>query len=161
MKAKFATFITMLGFWIILSGMFDAFHLSLGVLCCLLVAHFSHGLVFYHDSPTTWIKGTLGVIAYLPWLCYQIILANLEVAWVVLHPNMLSKIDPHLIRFKTTLKRPISRVTFAQSITLTPGTITVNVDDDEFLVYALTRNAGEALPGEMEKRIARALENTA
>jgi multicomponent Na+:H+ antiporter subunit E len=147
----------MLFFWVVLSGMFDAFHLTLGVFSCLLVAHFSHSLLIYGEK-NNWLKGLFGVICYLPWLFYQILLANIEVAWVVLHPRMLEKIDPHLIRFKTSLKRPISKVTFAQSITLTPGTITVNIDDDEFTVYALTRSAGEALPGEMEARIGRALE---
>jgi multicomponent Na+:H+ antiporter subunit E len=49
-------------------------------------------------------------------------------------------------------------VTFAQSITLTPGTITVDLHDDEFTVYALTRSAAEALPGEMERRVGRAFE---
>ena len=62
------------------------------------------------------------------------------------------------IRFKTKLKRPISKVTFGQSITLTPGTITVSIHDDEFSVYALTRSASDSLPGDMETRIARALE---
>ena len=147
----------MLFFWVVLSGMFDAFHLSLGVFSCLLVAHFSHNLLIYGDH-NNWLRGLFGVICYLPWLFYQIILANIEVAWVVLHPRMLEKIDPHLVRFRTSLKRPISKVTFAQSITLTPGTITVNIDDDEFTVYALTRSASEALPGEMEARIGRALE---
>ncbi|MBW2476177.1 MAG: Na+/H+ antiporter subunit E, partial [Deltaproteobacteria bacterium] len=154
---KIATFLIMLFFWVVLSGMFDAFHLTLGVFSCLLVAHFSHSLLIYGEK-NNWLKGLFGVICYLPWLFYQILLANIEVAWVVLHPRMLEKIDPHLIRFKTSLKRPISKVTFAQSITLTPGTITVNIDDDEFTVYALTRSAGEALPGEMEARIGRALE---
>jgi multicomponent Na+:H+ antiporter subunit E len=157
LKTKFATFLIMLFFWVVLSGMFDAFHLTLGVFSCLLVAHFSHSLLIYGEK-NNWLKGLFGVICYLPWLFYQILLANIEVAWVVLHPRMLEKIDPHLIRFKTSLKRPISKVTFAQSITLTPGTITVNIDDDEFTVYALTRSAGEALPGEMEARIGRALE---
>jgi multicomponent Na+:H+ antiporter subunit E len=72
---------------------------------------------------------------------------------------MFELIDPHVIRFKTKLKRPISKVIFAQSITLTPGTITVSIHDDEFSVYALTRNASESLPGEMETRVARALES--
>jgi multicomponent Na+:H+ antiporter subunit E len=157
LKTKIATFLIMLFFWVVLSGMFDAFHLTLGVFSCLLVAHFSHSLLIYGEK-NNWLKGLFGVICYLPWLFYQILLANIEVAWVVLHPRMLEKIDPHLIRFKTSLKRPISKVTFAQSITLTPGTITVNIDDDEFTVYALTRSAGEALPGEMEARIGRALE---
>jgi multicomponent Na+:H+ antiporter subunit E len=159
MKAKVATFAVMLIFWVVLSGMFDAFHLSLGVVCCLLVAHFSHDLLFYGDQNAAWGRGVIGLIGYLPWLFYQILLANLDVAYVVLHPRMLDKIDPHVVRFKTKLKRPISKVTFAQSITLTPGTITVSIHNDDFSVYALTRKASDALPGEMEERIARALES--
>lgn len=161
MKSKIATFVVMFGFWVVLSGMFDGFHLTLGVLSCLLIAHFSHDLLFYNGLPGSWLKGICGILCYLPWLFYQIIVANLEIAWIVLHPRMRDKIDPHLIRFNTKLKSPIAKVTFAQSITLTPGTITVNIEDDEFLVYALTRNAGEALPGEMEARIGRALEGDA
>ena len=159
MKAKLLTFLAMFTFWVVLSGMFDAFHLTLGVICCLLVAHFSHDLLFYSDENQSLMRGLLGLITYLPWLFYQIIIANLQVAYVVLHPRMFELIDPHVIRFKTKLKRPISKVTFAQSITLTPGTITVSIHDDEFSVYALTRSASNALPGEMEARVARALES--
>lgn len=159
MKAKLATFAVMLFFWVILSGMFDAFHLSLGVICCLLIAHFSHDLLFFGDGKYSSIKSLLGMLAYLPWLFYEIVLANLQVAYIVLHPRMYDLLDPHVIRFKTKLKRPISKVTFAQSITLTPGTITVSIHDDEFSVYALTRSASDSLPGEMEDRVARALES--
>jgi multicomponent Na+:H+ antiporter subunit E len=159
MKAKLATFVAMFTFWVVLSGMFDAFHLTLGVISCLLVAHFSHDLLFYGDDDQSCTRGLLGFIAYLPWLFYQILIANLQIAYVVLHPRMFELIDPHVIRFKTKLKRPISKVTFAQSITLTPGTITVSIHDDEFSVYALTRSASDSLPGEMEARVARALES--
>ena len=159
MKAKLATFAVMLLFWVVLSGMFDAFHLSLGVICCMLVAHFSHDLLFFGDGKYSTSKNLLGFIAYVPWLLYQIVLANLQVAYIVLNPRMFELIDPHVIRFKTKLKRPISKVTFAQSITLTPGTITVSIHDDEFSVYALTRSASDSLPGEMEARVARALES--
>jgi multicomponent Na+:H+ antiporter subunit E len=159
MKAKLATFVAMFTFWVVLSGMFDIFHLTLGVISCLLVAHFSHDLLFYGDDDQSWARGLWGLITYLPWLFYQILIANLQVAYVVLHPRMFELIDPHVIRFRTKLKRPISKVTFAQSITLTPGTITVSIHDDEFSVYALTRSASESLPGEMETRIARALES--
>jgi len=159
MKAKLATFVAMFTFWVVLSGMFDAFHLTLGVISCLLVAQFSHDLLFYGDDNQSWVRGLWGFITYVPWLFYQIIIANMQVAYVVLHPRMFELIDPHVIRFKTKLKRPISKVIFAQSITLTPGTITVSIHDDEFSVYALTRNASESLPGEMENRVARALES--
>ena len=155
MKTKVATFVIMLIFWVVLSGMFDAFHMTLGVICCMLVAYFSHDLLFYGDAKSTWGRGLLGVITYLPWLFYQIILANLEVAYVVLHPRMLDKIDPHVIRFKTKLKRPISKVTFAQSITLTPGTLTLDVHRDQITVHALTEAGARALEaGEMYRRVA-------
>ncbi len=158
MMSKVSTFLIMLTFWVLLSGMFDAFHLTLGVISCLLVAHFSHDLLFYGEKQGTWPHGLIGLCLYLPWLLWEIFLANLQVAYIVLHPRMLDLIDPHLFRFTTTLKRPISKVTLAQSITLTPGTITVNIHDDEFTVYALTRSAAKGLPGSMERRVAAALE---
>ena len=156
--SKLATFLVMFGFWVIMSGMFDPFHLTLGVISCLLVAHFSHELLFY-GSPHRWLRGIAGIFVYLPWLAWEVLLANLQVAYIVLHPRMKDLLDPELVRFRTLLKRPISRVTLAQSITLTPGTITVNIEDDEFLVYALTERAARSLPGSsMERRIAAALE---
>ncbi len=157
MKAKIATFVIMLAFWIVLSGMFDVFHFSLGVICCLLVAHFSSDLLF-PEPGRPWMRELVGLAIYFPWLVWEIILANLQVAYIILHPRMLEKIDPHLFRFKSKLTRPMAKVAMAQSITLTPGTITVNIHEDEFTIYALTSAAAESLPGEMEERIARALE---
>lgn len=159
--AKVATFFIMLAFWALLSGMFDSFHFTLGVLCSLLVAQFSHGLLFPGGLGVGWLRGFFGMMLYLPWLFWQVVVANIQVAYIVLHPRMLDLIDPQLIRFSTRLKKPFARVTFAQSITLTPGTITVSVDEDEFTVYALTRGSAESLPGEMERRVARALEEKA
>ncbi len=158
MKAKLATFVIMLIFWVILSGMFDAFHLTLGVISCLLVAHFSGKMLFEDLRVEVRARQILGMLAYGPWLLWEIVLSSLQVTYIVLHPQMLDKMDPQLIRFKTKLKSTFARVTFSQSITLTPGTITVSVHDDEMTVYALTRSAADSLPGEMEKRIARALE---
>ncbi|NIQ96936.1 MAG: Na+/H+ antiporter subunit E, partial [Desulfuromonadales bacterium] len=123
---RIATFLIMFAFWVIMSGMFDGFHLTLGVISCLLVAIFSHDLLFFGER--NWrgrLRDVAGMALYLPWLFWEIVLASLQVAWIVMHPRMLEKIDPQLIHFKSSLKRPFSRVTFAQSITLTPGTITV------------------------------------
>ena len=147
--------------------MFDGFHLSLGVLCCLLVAHFSHDLLFPAKTGPrqNWLRDIVGVSLYLPYLLWQVVLANLQVAWIVLHPNALEMIDPHIFRFYTKLTRPLAKVTLAQSITLTPGTITINIyrdpageKPDQFAIYALTKEAAASLPGEMEERIAKALE---
>ncbi|MBE0599507.1 MAG: Na+/H+ antiporter subunit E [Desulfuromonadales bacterium] len=158
MPAKFATFFIMLLFWVVLSGMFDGFHLTLGVISCALVAHFSHRLLFPDGKIGPWARDVSRLTLYLPFLFKEIVVANLQVARIVLHPRMLDLIDPRLVSFKTRLKRPLSRVTFGQSITLTPATITVSIDDDVFTVYSLTRSAAESLPGEMEKRVAAALE---
>lgn len=156
--AKVATFIIMLTFWVVMSGMFDGFHLTLGVISSLLVAQFSHSLLFFGRSRGSALGRILGLLGYLPWLFYQIVLSSYDVAKIVLHPRMLELIDPQLIRFKTQLKTDLAKVTFAQSITLTPGTITVSIYEDEFTVYALTRAGAEALPGEMEQRVKQALE---
>jgi multicomponent Na+:H+ antiporter subunit E len=91
--------------------------------------------------------------AYIPWLTIQIFKANIHVAALALHPN--PPIDPRIIRFKTKLKTDISLVTFANSITLTPGTITMDIIEGEFYVHALDRKVMKDLgTGEMENRIA-------
>ena len=158
MQAKIFTFFIMLAFWVMLSGMFDPFHFSLGVVCCLLVAQFSSHLLFKEMRVGFSARQIIGLILYQPWLFWEITLSSLQVAYLVLHPQMKKKMDPQLIRFKTRLKSQFAKVTFAQSITLTPGTITVSINDDEMTVYALTKSAAESLPGEMERRVARALE---
>ena len=154
----FATFLIMLVFWVFLSGMFDAFHLSLGVLCCAFVAWFSRSLLFFGTPGRDWPKRALRLMAYVPWLYWQVVLASLDIARIVLHPRMAEQIDPQLVRFHTKLRTRLAKVTFAQSITLTPGTITVSMDEDLFTVYALTSQAAASLPGDMEERIAYALE---
>jgi len=148
------TFLILSGFWILLSGKFDAFHLTLGALSCLLVSYLSHDLLFSkkdeHRKPGIPIR----FIAYIPWLLYQIVLANIHVVRLALGPKMAENVDPRIFRFKTKLKHRMAKVTFGNSITLTPGTITVFINDDEFLVHAISEKSAAGLPGEMEERIA-------
>ena len=158
MQAKVLTFIIMLFFWVMLSGMFDPFHLSLGVVSCLLIAQFSSHLLFHERQVGLNLRQVVGLLLYQPWLFWEITLSSIQVAYLVLHPKMHDKMDPQLIRFKTILKSQFAKVTFAQSITLTPGTITVSINGDEMTVYALTAAGAASLPGEMERRVARALE---
>lgn len=156
--AKIATFAVMIVFWLVLSGMFDAFHTSLGLFCALLVAQFGHNLLFFSGNPRTWTIVFFGMVLYLPSLFWEILLANLQVAYIACHPRMLELIDPQVIRFRTKLRTRVSRVALGQSITLTPGTITVDIRDDEFTVYALTRSAARGCPGAMEERIGKIVE---
>ena len=158
--SRIMTFIALLGLWVVLSGKFDSFHLSLGVISCVIVSAFSGDLLFPETRTGGLLRHTLQVINYVPWLLYQVVLANLHVLYLVFHPRMMELIDPQIIRFDSTLKKEISLVTFANSLTLTPGTITMYVSvEGAFQVHAIDKASGDPLPGEMEKRIARAFED--
>ncbi|MBE0425264.1 MAG: Na+/H+ antiporter subunit E [Nitrospirae bacterium] len=141
--------------WIVWSGIFDAYHLSLGVISCGIVTYTSHSLLFERkEFRAVHITEVIRFVKYLCWLFYQIILANIHVMRISLSPRMLDLIDPQIIRFKTKLKKDISLVTFGNSITLTPGTITMVVEEGYYYVHALDTKVAEGLPGEMEDRVA-------
>jgi multicomponent Na+:H+ antiporter subunit E len=149
---RLAVFAILFAFWLLLSGHYDLFHLSLGLICSLLVAFVSHDLLIENISGSNRIRKTRRFISYVPWLIYQIVLANLHVAFLILKPKT---IDPRIVRFKTRLKSEFSMVTLGNSITLTPGTITMDIIDGEFVVHALSKKvADDLLSGEMERRIA-------
>lgn len=152
------TCIVLFGFWVVLSGKFDIFHLTLGIICCVLVSFLSSDLLFQDRNKKKRLAEVWRFICYTPWLIREIILATVHVAYLSLHPRMKDLIDPKIIVFKTKLKKDISKVAFANSITLTPGTITVRVVDDEYYVHALSRKVAEGLPGEMEDRVHRIFE---
>lgn len=153
------TFCLLLSLWLILSGQFDVFHITLGIISCAIVTAFSGDLLFPDARATGLFRHGLRMLGYFPWLLYQIFLANLHILYVVCHPRMKELIDPRIIRFKSRLTHELSLVIFANCITLTPGTITVYVSvDGDFQVHAIDQKSGDPLPGEMEDRIRRALE---
>lgn len=159
MLTRIVVFMVLFAFWVVLSGMFDAFHLTLGLISCGLVVVLNNRLSFSGIDKATMLYRTVGMLGYLPWLFYQIVIACIDIARIVLSPRMLDLIDPQIFHFTTRLKSTFARVTFAQSITLTPGTVTVFTHGDEFTVYALTKATADSLPGEMEERILKALES--
>ena len=152
---KVYTFFIMMGFWILLSGKFDAFHLTLGVLSSALVALLSSDILMLEAEKSDRFVVACRFICYVPWLLCQIVLSTLHVTFLALHPRMVDRIDPTIVTFKTKLKSNIARVALANSITLTPGTITIRVVEGVFYVHAISRKAAAGLPGEMEDRLAR------
>ena len=149
---RLVAFLVLYGFWLIFSGHYDAFHLGLGLVCAALVAFFSSDLLFPDViSPNKLLKAWR-FLQYTPWLLYQIIVANLHVVYLVLVPG---EIRPQIVRFRTTLTSDLSKVSLGNFITLTPGTITMDIDDGEFYVHALSdKVARDLLTGEMERRVA-------
>jgi len=150
------TFVIMALTWVVLSGQFDPFHMSLGVISCAIVAWFSTDLLFPPESQGT-ISGTwFRFIIYVPWLIWEIIKANIWLMYLAFHPRMMELIDPRVIKLDSTLKGTMARLTFANSITLTPGTITVDVDvNGRYTVHAIDKKSADGLPGDMESKIAK------
>jgi multicomponent Na+:H+ antiporter subunit E len=142
-------------FWILLSGLFDAFHLIAGVICSGIVTLMSHDLLV-KGKDEKFIEKSLRLLWYIPWELWQIVLANIDVAIRVLHPKM--PIDPLIIEFETPLRSDFSLITLANSITLTPGTITISVEPEKgmFRVHAIAKEPADALLVDqtMQKKVA-------
>lgn len=140
--------------WIVLSGKFDPLLISLGILSSFLVAWFFHDLIF-PDLELRYFTIFFRFFVYAAWLIKEIIKANFHMMYLVFHPRMKKLIDPHIIVFETPLKQEIAITTMANSITLTPGTITVTADKDGvFRVHAIDRASAEALPDQMFEKVA-------
>jgi multicomponent Na+:H+ antiporter subunit E len=149
------TFIIMFGVWILLSGRFDVFHLTLGLISCALVAYLSSDLLFPSSRTKGLLRQWVIFARYIPWLMLEIVKANIHLTYLVFHPRMMDLIDPRIVKFRSRLKGDMAMVAFANSITLTPGTITVYVSiDGDFKVHAIDESSADALPGEMEVRLA-------
>lgn len=149
------TFLVCMLTWLVLSGKFDLFHLTLGVVSCAIVSFASGDMLFsaknVYRVPGQWLR----FIAYVPWLLYQIFIANIHVMRLVFHPRMMEKINPQMIKFNSRLDGEMARFVYANSITLTPGTITVYVSlYGAYTVHAIDDASAEGLPGEMEARVA-------
>jgi multicomponent Na+:H+ antiporter subunit E len=144
-------FIALFIFWLILSGIHHLEYILIGLVCSGLVTFFTHDFLLHRSSEGKEFEITarkiiasgVRLLIYLPWLLWAIIKANIEVAILIMHPKI--PIDPVLMQFKTEYKWNITRVTLANSITLTPGTITVDLKGSRYLVHAITPGAGYEL----------------
>jgi multicomponent Na+:H+ antiporter subunit E len=151
------TFLVCLLTWVVLSGKFDLFHLSLGVVSCGIVALASGDMLFSARNAPRRLPGQwLRFILYVPWLLYQIFRANMHVMRLVFHPRMMDLINPQMVKFKSRLNGEMARFVYANSITLTPGTITVYVSRyGDYTVHAIDDASAQSLPGEMETMVAK------
>ena len=148
------TFLIMLTSWIILSGRFDLFHLTLGIISCLLVAKLSSNLIFTNNRKKGRLTEAFRFISYMPWLLWQVFIANISIAYLAIHPKMMDKIDPQILWFKSGLKDDIALVTLGNSITLTPGTITVRIIGGEYYVHSIYPSNMDMIIEEMVPRVA-------
>ncbi len=122
------------GFWLALSGHYTPLLLSFGVGSCVLVVYIAHRMdMIDHEGVPFHVVARL--FLYLPWLLKEIFVANLEVAKVILDPKL--PISPRMVVFHGSQQTDLGRAIYANSITLTPGTITTGVEGQDFQIHAL------------------------
>lgn len=152
-------FLVLMVFWLMLSGHTDIgkpgdlYLIGSGLVACAFATHIAgrKGILDEEGHP---VHLTLPMLSYLPWLMWEIVLANLDVAYRVWHPK--AEIAPRLIVVPYRTRTALGTVTYANSITLTPGTITIGVDlsKHEMLIHALTeKSARGLLSGKMHERV--------
>ncbi len=141
--------------WLALSGLYDPFHLGLGALSVACVVWLDRRLRRGAGAARQRAEAhPLRFAAYCVWLLGQIVVSAVHVAAVVLHPRM--PVRPRVIRFRSDQPNDVARMLLANSITLTPGTLTIEVEGDAFTVHALTgATARGLLDGTMQAKVAR------
>lgn len=161
----FETFIPLFILWIVMSGIFELKFLGFGLISCVVISLISIKVLLlgglktnnsYFTFHLNWPK----MVVYVIWLIKEIIKSSIDVSKVVLFKR--DTLNPHIIWFKADYDHPAARALLANSITLTPGTITIDIfDDGVYSVHALTDSAAEGLlDGTMQQKVARLYNET-
>ena len=142
-------FIVLFGFWLLMSGYYTPLILSLGVISCLLCVYLTIKGKFL-DNEALPIYFFPRLIQYTLWLIKEILKSNIQTAKVII----MKSEEPELFSVKATQKTNEGKVTYANSITLTPGTVTTQIKNDIFEVHALTKDFGDDVrSSEMDKMV--------
>lgn len=150
--------------WFVLSGHTTIKIFTLGFIISLAILWLTRPLL---KVPATDGKGFffgfdlpyLNYVLYWPWLFWQVCVASFLVAIIIINPRM--PIDPVMVKFRKKMPHPAAIVTLGNSITMTPGTLTVDVDHEGlFTVHALWKEAASDLvPQEGEGKLVTKVDN--
>jgi len=132
------------GVWLSLSGHYTPLLLTLGLVCSVGIVLLARRMSILDDEGLP-LSMAAKFFAYLPWLVLECFRSSLQVARIIVSPDL--PIDPVLYRFRAKTSTDLGRFLFGNSITFTPGTTTCDIEGDEILVYAITRDGAESLPG--------------
>ncbi len=133
-------------FWLILIPRYTIENIVAGLLVCLGALWFSSELLIEEDQASIYSRRGFSLyIRYIYHLIIEIIKANIDVAKIVLSKEM--NIQPQFFKVPLQLKKDLNKVIYANAITLTPGTLSVDMGDDYILIHALTQAAAQGVEG--------------
>jgi multicomponent Na+:H+ antiporter subunit E len=137
--------------WLLWSGLYKPLLIGLGIFSCVLSVYLAHRMGFFRH------QALLGLIPRLPgywlWLLREIIISSLEVAKLILKPSL--SISPTVVVLEAETKTDVGQVILGNSITLSPGTVTLDLHEGKLLIHCLTsESATEILKGEANRRAA-------
>ncbi|MDP3304859.1 MAG: Na+/H+ antiporter subunit E [Erysipelotrichaceae bacterium] len=147
-KTKISLFLysVMMLFWLILIPRYTIENVVAGLLVCWATLWFSSELLIEEEQSSIYSKkGLVLYFRYIYHLVIEIVKANIDVAKIVLSKNM--DIQPHFFKVPLHIKKDLNKVIYANAITLTPGTLSVDMDEDFILVHALTTAAANGIEG--------------
>lgn len=136
--------------WLFVSGQIKPYYVVLGLCCSAAVAWVD----MHRSAAPRHVFPWLGFAWYLPWLAWRVVASSWHVTRLILSPAL--PIDPQMIRYPARLRDHAALTLLGNSITLTPGTVTVEISPRELVVHAIDRPSGSDLTsGAMENRVAR------
>ena len=151
MKHTFYLTMTLVAFWLLLSGHYTPFVLSCGFFSILITVYIALRMDVVDDEAQP-IHLTSSILFYWLWLTKEVVLANISVCRRIWSPRL--NISPTVICVDASQKTPLGIMLYANSITVTPGTVCINVEGNKLEVHALTWSAAQdLLSGEMDRRV--------
>ena len=140
-------------YWFLLSGHTSILLLTLGLASVLLVVWLVRRMDQNDNAPFRMLF-KMEFFSYLGWLMWQVVITNIDVARRIWAPSL--PIQPACRKIKVSINDPLLKTIYANSITLTPGTVTTEIGEDYFMVHALNSESLDELEeGEMETRLKR------
>ncbi len=138
--------------WLLLSGHFTPFLTGLGAFSCVLVVAIAWRMNAVDREPVP-VDLSWRVLTYWPWLLVEIVKSNIDVTRRILSPSL--PISPTVVKLKALQRSELGKVIYANSITLTPGTVSIDVQRDEITVHAISEDgAAGLLAGAMNRKAA-------
>ena len=143
-RTSLSIIVSLLLVWVFLSGHFSLLLLGLGLFSAVLVTIISHKMdMIDHETPHTYHLYAGRMVLYWFWLSWEIIKANIIVVKILIDPKL--PISPTVVRIKASQRTDLGLAIHANSITMTPGTISIDLTEDEITVHCLTRTLANDL----------------